>query len=221
MTGRPLEEERLRAALAASIELLGDGGACPDPDRLVASGRGDLAPGGDEDVILHIAACTACAAAWRIAREVAGDRVVEARTPARRTSPYVGWAGLAAAAALILAAIGGSAVLLYPDRSGESAYREQEGDSLRSLLSESEPLPRERFVLRWTGGPEGTLYDVLVTDERMSTLERGIGLERAELRVPAAALQSVEPGGRVFWQVSAHLTDGRRIESPTFIATVR
>jgi hypothetical protein len=92
---------------------------------------------------------------------------------------------------------------------------------LQSLIPEDEPLPRERFVLRWVPAAEGAVYDVLVTTERMDTLARGTGLDEAEFKVAEDVFESVESGSPIFWQVSAHLPDGRRIESPTFIVSVK
>ena len=61
----------------------------------------------------------------------------------------------------------------------------------------------------------------MVTNARLETLIRRSGILRTEFLVPEAALDHVPPGSRVLWQVSARLPDGRRVESPTFLAVVR
>jgi hypothetical protein len=54
----------------------------------------------------------------------------------------------------------------------------------------------------------------------MEPLSRGFGLDRPEFQVPDEALGSIESGSRVFWQVTARLPDGRRIESKTFFVRI-
>jgi hypothetical protein len=218
MSAERFSEERMRDALAEVAEVAGD---CPSPERLVLSGRGELPPEEEQEVVLHIAGCTACAAAWRIAREVAGERSADVR-PFVRTKRLAArpWIGLAAAAALVVVVIGGGILVFSPQESTAPVYREQEDGILRSLVPEDRPLPREECVLRWAPAADGAIYDVLVTNERMQTLARGNGLDATEFQVPQEALADVERGARIYWQVSAHLPDGRRIESATFIVSL-
>jgi hypothetical protein len=207
----------LRAALAKVADVAGDGTACPASDHLVSSARGELASAVDEEVVLHIAACTACAAAWRIAREVKG---ADARDAAHRDLASPHWTRWAAAA-VFLVAIGGGIFYFAPERDIAPVYREQGEETIDSLVSETEPLAREEFLLRWIAVDKGALYDVVVTDERMRTLARAIGLTESRYRVPADELDGVESGARLYWQVVAYLPDGSRIESPTFIARLQ
>jgi hypothetical protein len=186
----------------------------------VLSGRGELNPTDDERVILHIAACTACAAAWRIAREIAPARAPSVHPAGRRPSDRRTWLRVAAAAAMLLVVSTAGWYFLAPDRRDSIVYREQAGELIRNLLEEDEALPRNRFVLRWSAGPEGTAYDVLVASERMVPLSRGLGLDRPEFQVSEEHLAGLETGARVLWQVTAYLPDGRRIESKTFFVRV-
>lgn len=220
MNDTQVSVERLREVLASVAETAGDGADCPDPNRLWLSGRDELDPEENERVVEHLARCTSCGTAWRIARDLAPatatpERIIETSWIARG-----GWMRLAAAAVLIIA-VGGAYYFLAP-RTGdrESTYRMQESESLRSLVDETIPLPRNDFVLRWTAGPEGTLYDVIVTSETMEILARGSELDEPEFKVPEAALGAVESGSRVFWQVNARLPDGRQMESEAFVVRV-
>jgi hypothetical protein len=221
MSAEHFSEEMIRSALGEAVEIVGSGNDCPPPERLVRSGRGELEPREEQEVVLHLAGCTACAAAWRIAREVAGKRAATIRPFARR-KPRVSrpWIGLAAAAALLVVVIGGGILVFSPERTTAPVYREQQEEILRSLVPEDRPLPREECVLRWAPAADGATYDVLVTDERMRTLARGNGIDLPEFRVPEEALKELRPGTRLYWQVSAHLPDGRRLESPTFIVSL-
>ena len=91
------------------------------------------------------------------------------------------------------------------------------GDTtIESRLAEGEALAADRFILRWSPGPEGTRYDVRVTDRRLEHLARAVSLERPEYTVSAAVLAGLEPGSVVLWQVEMVLPDGRRFASRTF-----
>ena len=218
MSAERFGDAQIRARLAAAAAAAGD---CPPPEQLVLSGRGELPPGDEHEVVLHIAGCTACAAAWRIAREVAGEQASTVRPFTKKKLPARPWVGLAAAAALLVLIVGGGRLIFDPEETTAPVYREQEDEILRSLLPEDRPMPREECVLRWAPAADGAIYDVLVTNERMDTLARGTGLDDTEFRVPREALEEIDSGARLFWQVSAHLPDGRRIESPTFIVSLQ
>jgi hypothetical protein len=219
MSEKQFSEERLREALASVAETAGDGVDCPDPNRLWLSGRDELDPDENEHVVMHLAHCTNCGTAWRIARDLAPDAAaVHTKTPSWFLRG--GWTRLAAAAVLVIA-VGGAYYILSP-RVGEqeSAYRTQDSESLQSTVDETVPLPRNDFFLRWTAGPEGTIYDVIVSSETVEILARGLELDEPEYRVPAEALEAVASGSRVFWQVNARLPDGRHMESDAFIVLV-
>ena len=213
-------DARLRESIAGMAELADGGADCPEAERLVLSGRGELDPTDDEGVLLHIAECTACAAAWRIAREVGPQRAPAVHPAARRPPLQRTWVRVVAAAAMLLVVSSAGVYFFGPDREVSTVYREQEDELLRSLQAEDERLPRERFVLRWSAGPEGTVYDVVITSERMEPLSRGLGLDRPEFQVPGETLAEIEPGSRLLWQVTAYLPDGRRIESKTFFVRI-
>jgi hypothetical protein len=216
MRGDEFSDAQLRESIAGMTELAGDGDDCPPAERLVLSGRGELKPVDDESVILHIAECTACAAAWRISREVGPQRAPSIHPAARLPLVERTWVRVAAAAAMLLVVTSAGLYFLGPDTEPTTIYRAQEDELLQSLLAEDESLDRNEFILRWSAGPEGTVYDVLITDERMVPLARGLELDRPDFHVSADSLDGVEPGSRVLWQVTARLPDGRRVESKTF-----
>jgi hypothetical protein len=220
MSEAQFTDERLREALREVVEVAGDGGGCPDTDRLVASGRGELEPRDERDVLLHIGRCTACAAAWRIARDVAAPAEPLRFSVRTRSSVPQRWYRLAAAAVLCAAAVGLGVIYWPSGKAPVPIYRAPEGQSLRSTVDADEPLPREHFVLRWTAGPEGTFYDLRVLGARLEPLVRVEGLDRPEYTVRAEALEQLPAGTRVLWQVTAHLPDGQRIESETFFAVI-
>jgi hypothetical protein len=223
MTGEQRNGDDLRAALSRVSEITGDGTACPNRDRLVASARGELPRSEDGEVILHIAKCSACGTGWRVAHDVAGERENDAWVVRQRVASALGRTRWATAAAVLIVAIGGGILISerFSERDVAPAYRGQEEAVLQSLLPESEPLPKNEFVLRWVAGADGSIYDVVLTDERMRTLDRATGLTSPEYRVPPESLETVDSGARLFWQVSARSPDGRRSESATFIASVR
>jgi hypothetical protein len=211
----PARDDGLARKFARLAEIAGDGSGCPSPETLWRSARAEFEPRENEAVVLHLGECTACAAAWRVARDLAREslerraRFLE-RRPVRRM-----WVPLAAAAALVVAVVGLTVVMR--DRPGASpSYRTQEDEWLRPITAEGATVPRDDFVLRWTAGPEGTTYDVGVTTEDLRLLARETRLEAAELRVDVEQFSGLAPGTPIFWQVTAHLPDGRTVDSASF-----
>jgi hypothetical protein len=220
VNGVSYKDERLRQALDRVAEVAGNGEACPPSERLVLSGRGELETKEEVQVILHLARCTACATGWKIAREVAAGGAPLSFPARDRPIVTRGWFRVAAAAAVAVVAVGLGVVFLTPERELAPVYRTQEGRWLSSDVDEEKPLPRGAFVLRWTAGPEGTLYDVRVLSEELEPIASAKGLDRTEYQVPEEALAELASGSRVLWQVTAILPDAQRVESETFFAVV-
>jgi len=218
VTGAEQELERLRAAFAA----VADGAEAPgdeaDVERIWQAVRGELPVAETRELVERAAACPETAEAWRVARELNSDREVQRSAEVIPISASRRWrwvAGLAAAAALVI----GVVVPLYRAQveGPQLRFRDAGAGEVRSLLSESEPVPRERFLLRWTPGPEGALYDVLVADEGLEVLARANRLEEAEYLVPAEALADLPSGAAVLWKVELTTPTGERFSSTTFV----
>lgn len=211
-----LQGERLREAFASRAEIGGDD--CPSKEQLWASANERLDRGSDEPIILHLAECTACASAWRLARELTQTSTRSDSPPLRSASAR--WIPLAAAAAVLLVAIGIGSWWLPVGKVASPVFRSQEQEWIQSLHPQDSPLPRGDCILRWTPGDAGTRYDILVTDENLDLVTRGWKLEKAEFRIGPDLLQRVEPGGRILWRVVAHGPDGAQITSRTFSTPV-
>lgn len=211
---------RLRDAFASRAEPARHGETCPPADDLWKSARGGLRKKRREAVIEHLAECSSCAAAWRLARELRSERertggLLESVLGIRRS-----WIPAVAAAAMVLV-VGGVAIRFGMQRRElPSDYRAAEIDWIRPADGIT-PLPRERCVLRWTPGPKGTVFDIRVMTEDLAPVAHGRGIDRPEFTVPAPALERMPSGGRLVWQVTAHLPDGRRSDSRTFTSEVR
>ena len=217
-------------------EILGRLSGCPTADELQSYRDGSLER--PEPVGRHVAACEGCRAALEFLDDdarVAGDigtlpHEVEARTetliesmtrPARgagwlSSGPTWRWAlGLGAAAALIIVAFqlprGG-------DSTSPATFRQSEEGRIVSLLNEQESLRRENAVLRWSAGPQGTLYDVTVLDASLRVLDKTARLDANEYRIPPDKISGLKKDATLFWQVEALLQDGSRITSVTFVA---
>lgn len=209
-------DAELREAFAGTTEVTGDGSGCPSAEHLWASAREELRPAGEgarsQAVLLHLAACGSCAAAWRLAREMRSTGM-----PASAGRP-----GLLLALAASLVLVIGTAALLLPRMApqGEPSLRAP-GVAIPRPTPTVETIPRSDPVLRWTPGPEGTLYEVQVTDEDLDLLGRGWRLQDPEFRIDPAALADLPEGASVLWRVTARLPDGREVASPTFTTPVR
>lgn len=182
---------------------------CPD-DELVwdaAGGEADAETIGR--VLDHVAGCSACAESWRMARAI-GDEAGK-----KRRSPV--WMVAAVAAGVLLT------MLVLPsifDRGGIDSgdeFRVPGGVVLKSTLDETTALSRDRAVLGWRGGPEGTVYTVEVVGAELEVLARSGEQKEAEFVIPTAALSGIPAGGKVYWRVEALLPDSTRVVSPVFV----
>jgi hypothetical protein len=218
------ETARLQGAFASATEVLGTGSECPAAEVLWAAAREELHGAADTEVILHVGACGACAAAWRLARAMdEGPATAEESTIrpiARRRMPWSRAIPIALAASLVLAAGVLTLMLRTGGESPEPSLRTQRADWLRPAAG-MEHLDRAAPVLRWTAGPDGTIYDVRVTSEDLELLGRGWRLSKPAYRLGLASLEKVPAGGSIHWQVTAHLPDGRKVDSPTYTTSLR
>jgi hypothetical protein len=210
-----MNDERMRAGLAALLEIKGDGEECPPAGTIWDSVEGRLERERNEAVLIHLGECAACSAAWRLARRLYSEEAKSGgqaeEVPIRRRL----WFPLAAAAVIVLG-LGLGTLHLLTRQELPPEYRTQEDRWLESELAPGQPLPRDECVLRWTAGPEGTTYELRVTTEDLEPLARAGRLEWPEYRVDPGVLDGVPPGGALLWRVTAHLPDGSRISSRTF-----
>jgi len=212
-----LGDERLREEFAKVRNVAGTGENCPATERIWDSAADRLHYGENRELIRHVASCGVCAASWRMARDLVGEEAA-ARPRGRSSRPW--WVGLAAAAMIVLAA-GLFALKQYRTVGpAEPVFRDWTESALVSEVPAGTVLSRNEVVLRWNGAPDGTVYDLRVTDTRLQTLHRAFGLDLPEYRVPEEALSGVQPGGVILWSVTAYLPDGRRWTSLTFRTTV-
>jgi hypothetical protein len=217
------ELERLRAAHRSAGLDARPRADCPDAARLWDAAAGTLPAEERRDLVDHTAGCPVCAEAWRLAVEIRSESGPAAGASANAPSRPVAsrWPVLAMAAALLLAVAGGVVLLRAPQGSTVPGFRQAETPGVRSLLPADAPLPREDFELRWSAGPDGSRYEVFVTDESLATLASARDLAAPSFLVPATALDSLSPGARVLWRVRVTLPDGQRRDSETFVATLR
>jgi hypothetical protein len=219
MNGDSRSDARLRGELARVARVAGEGGDCPPAERLWLSAREELDPEEREEIILHNARCTACALGWRIAHDLAREGQAARPTTDERQKGWRRWPSLALAATVVVVA--GLGVTWLTQRSGPpEALRTQQGERIENALDEAVALPREDLVLRWTGGAEGTVYQVRVTDESLDTVVEESGLQEPQLRLDPDLLAQLPPGSRLYWRVTARLPDGRALDSDTFIAQI-
>ena len=198
--------DRIRQAFQ---DATGEAPECPSSERLLASAIGDLSAAENESIILHLGECPACAAAWRLADELSERNVP---VPFHRR-----WQVQLAAAAILVAAVGLGYRYLAPGSESDAIYRTQEGDWLQPAISEEEPLPKDHVVLSWTAGPEGTVYDLQVMGEDLQPLVHRPRLTENEYQVPLELVADLPAGSLLYWQVVAHLPDGRTVESISFM----
>lgn len=214
----------LRQAFSSLDEDPAAASGCPPTDQIWMAVMGELPQRHTSDVILHTAACPACADAWRrahdarLALQSAGD--LPARRPAAWRSAWVWGPGLAAAALLLIG------VFIEPlfdlSRRGNSpTYRQDSGRAIRPLIPDGAALDRRDMMLRWSPGPEGSRYNLRLTTEDLTVVDRAWSLDSPEYRIPPSTVQSLPSGSKLLWQVDVISPDQARHTSPTFIVRLR
>lgn len=196
---------------------------CLLPEMIWNAARGGLPPRETRRVVDHLSGCPACAEAWQLARLLSR----QAQAPAvggllRRPQPrWPVWAAAAAAAAFLLVGVG----VLRDSGPGDSqpVFRQVQTAAIRSLLPDGSGLPQEKFVLRWTppDGERDVQYRVTVTTESLQVVASAGQLKQPLYHVPADRLEGVPAGTALRWQVEAVLTDGSRVDSPTFLCRLQ
>lgn len=188
---------------------------CPDPDRILAAVLGERPIVENRALADHAAICPSCAIAWSLARDYAVESGMSRPQPQPTvtTGHRLPWA--AAAAAVVLVA---SVLLIWTRQPppAEPMFRSGQADTIESFVPEGSTLPATGFILRWSAGPDGSRYNVRVTDRRLNHLAGARALEQPEFRIPPAGLAGLESGSLLLWQVETIRLDGRSITSPTF-----
>lgn len=206
------ESRELRQALAAVAETAVPRDDCPAAERIWTAVAGELPPEDLRDVVDHTAQCAVCAESWRLAVELKEEEASEAL-------PENGfWRSWLQVAALVVV-IAGAGWLLRPDGApSPGPVRGGDGAEISAVTPQNRALPRDDFVLRWTG-PE-LRYEVEVTwiTAEASKVVFGVqDLARTEVRVPPEALAGVPPEAVLLWEVTA-FENGEQVDRKTFKA---
>ena len=118
-------------------------------------------------------------------------------------------------------AVGTAMVLRWGGPSEEPGLRDQPPDAIRPLVPEDTALPRQDFRLRWSSGPDGARYDLVVTTVNLEVIADVRGLDQPEHRVDPARLAPLAAGTRLLWRVVAHMPDGSTQSSATVGVSVQ
>jgi hypothetical protein len=206
---------------------------CPSPAEIWDGVHGKLPAGRLRDVVEHLACCSPCAEAWRMAlalartegaENAAGPAVGAPLEPAaaardeQRFRP--GWRlyGALAAAAAVFAVVVGTHDLrrsqappmVIAQRGGAAVPQ----TASRWLTPSNSALPPAGARLRWSG-PPGATYDLTVEliDERGAArpilIAAPRGLASAEYTLIPRDLARAPAGALLHAALTAHLPDGR------------
>ncbi len=218
-------------------------GECPSSDRIWSAVHLELPTTERLQVIDHVAECPVCAESWQLAMQLgAGAASARAEHPssslaaltapgepgavgtsARAEHPSTSFAEvvrrayrpLAAVAALLVLAVGITYMIRTPEPSDVPGQR-----GVPRILEDG-VLPKDDFRLRWTAGPDGSRYDVVLTTVDLQPVAEARGLQTPEYRVPPERLAAVTAGTPLLFRVVAHTPDGTRLSSRTVQVSVR
>ncbi len=216
----------LRRAFAAAPAADMPRADCPPASRIWEAARGELAPARLRETLYHVAGCTVCTEAWRLAQALEEGSEVDLEespeeTPAPPGASRFRWfrqAGGAAAAAVIVLVFG---LQLRDGGDADSAFRAPEAGEIE-LLSKG-PLARDDCRLRWRGPEKAGYYRLVVRPEAdlMSPLAEEAALEKLEYRLPPEVLARLPPGAVLLVRLEAvHPIEGA-LAARTFRVTVR
>jgi hypothetical protein len=218
-------EERHRAVSEDDVALeplrraFADGPArtdCPTTDELWRLAAGELDGRTVARLADHLARCSTCVVAVRLARALVDTRVQRERAPRRHARAGL-VAALAAVAAVVLVWLG-TRPPAPPSPAPPSSYRGEPSEAL-APIEPARTLAEADGILRWHPGPDGTRYDVEVLSASLDVVVEGKDLATAEFLVPADALAGLE-GDVVLWRVEARWPDGRVVVSSTWTTTL-
>jgi hypothetical protein len=179
----------------------GDGEGCPSPDALRSVAE---RTGGEVKrltLMEHVAGCSDCQRELALLGQVAGTRPAARRTLVPRVP--VRW--LAAAAAIVLAVVGGRALAtrgpVAPVMRGD-----QPAVTLLAPAGSTQATPAPVFV--WSSVERATRYEVEVLGPDAELVASAMVRDTV-----MAAPDDLEPGIRYRWRVTALRADGTRVES--------
>lgn len=204
----PEASAKLRTAFVAPLQIVADGVDCPPADKIWAAATGESSRSATAGVLLHCGECGACAEGWRLARI---DVEASAAPVTRPNRLYL------VAAAVAVVGLTGLIGMLIPMQSPAPppVFRQQNPAEIRSTTGDL-PLPREACVLSWTAAPAGSRYDLRITTESLDLLHTTWDLEETRFVVPPEALEPLQSGARLLWQVTTRPPGGRTVVSETF-----
>nr|WP_216669550.1 hypothetical protein [Corallococcus exiguus] len=227
--------ERLRTALREDDAA----GAPVDADLVWRAVRQELPVEERRAVIERVAADPAWAQAWRLAKAMS-QAAAEAERGAPAVVPATGveapakvvsltarrfWQGrqaMAAMAATVVVLVGAVVVVRQQQAQVDpTRIRGGAAEAITSQVPDATALPREQFVLRWSGVPQAVSWSVQVSSEDLKVFHRAERLESREYTVPVDVLAELPSGARVLWQVEARLPDGSVQRGSTFVNLLR
>ena len=196
--------------------------SCPDDETLWKAAHGELDSETAGPILDHVAACSSCTESWRMAREI-GERA--GLSPEAKVLPFhrrpVVWGLVTLAASILVVSLFLPPILDRGPDAPADEFREPSGVALESHLDESVRLARDDLLLKWSAGPEGTLYTVELADSNLVVLGRSEPLNQPEFRVPAALLAEQTEGATVYWRIEAVLPDGTRVSSAVYVVRLQ
>ncbi|MFQ5524641.1 MAG: hypothetical protein ACE5GX_00135 [Thermoanaerobaculia bacterium] len=189
---------------------------CPPAGEIMDAVRDELDPSALRRVLGHVASCGACTEAWRLAEEVEKSEPADARAS---RSVSLGWqkaASVLAAAALVVV-IG---LVIGQPLQGPEPVTRSAGVAGVKLEIGSEPLPRDKCLLRWTAY-EDARYEVIVSTEDLDAVSKAVDLDRPEYLVPAELLPADRSIERLLAYIEVQRPGEGTIASGTFPFSVR
>jgi len=200
-----------REAFATASPTDRPGPDCPPAERIWEAARNEATPAELRQLLAHVATCTVCTEAWRLAMELKETETVRPQDTGRPQENVRGHHAQWLAAASIAVVLGG--LVLRGGMSPPSVDRSVERVELE-LVTDGGGRSRDRCLLRWTAF-EGGIYDVIVSTQDLDPISEASGLEEPEYLVPEDDLAKAPEGEALSVHVEAYSLSEGAIASRT------
>lgn len=210
-----------------------NGEQCPRNEAIWAAVNQESGATAIGAIAEHMALCGACAEAWRIA--VALHESVDETFPEnssglwqwlfRLIPPIPAWApALAGGLVIVLGIIvwEREPAVPSPNPDTQQVMRGANSVVIDAVTPDGVALSTDQLTLEWRVNEASKVigYDVVMLDASLALIASASSLKKGEWIVSKELLDGLVEGDLIYWQVTAHLSDGREIKSKTYTMIV-
>jgi hypothetical protein len=207
----------------ASPEQAPPPGGCPSPEEFLQFHRGELPRAARKAILLHLTFCPGCRDdSSFIAGMIDLERgLIRDLEKVSRKGNFLGRPVFQYLSAFLLIVVVAASAILVGRRLPADALRGRTSGRIEILAPTGASISGSAVEFRWTGDPKIAFYVVEVYGESLDLLWKSEKLRSLSLSLPEALLRVLLKGRKYTWLVRGFFPDGRAIESPPSMFTLR